>query len=325
MSNSEKFEVYVADEVEEQFELCGESTPYLQSRALREEQMATLGKDAELLSGMRRRALGHVIMSAISLIWSQTISPACPQKIWFDSMHMCDIVAARGLTFGNQATSCVMAVLRILSKAEDARCILSSHHLSTLTELLRRRCVAAQPALPDDIDSAERSILRCLGWQIGFPSIHSWLSAFLSRLRVLAKSRLMAQEPDVGAVLTQLWQQSYTLGAAVVMHVAPIGWLAPRSLAMGLLGLGCARVGVLPLRDARPEWIGAAGWEQVYVRAMGPVPEPRAGSDAVKVTQAIQLATDSSMAAVRDACGRVALVVPDVNVLMLGARELVAV
>jgi hypothetical protein len=316
-------ELYVTDEVEEQFELCGESTPYLQSRALREERMATPVKDAELLSGTCRHALGHFLMSAISLIWTRDIRGACPQKVWFDGMHMCDVLAARGLNFADQATSHAIAVLRVLSKAEDATRSLPSDRLSATTEVLRRHGAAMQPALPEDIDSAERRILRCLGWQIWSPSLHSWLSAFLSRLRVLSKQYLTDQ-PDFEAVLMQLWRQTYTCGSAVVMHVASIGWLAPRSSATGLLGLGCVRAGVLPLHDARPEWLGAAEWEQAYVRAMGPVPAFKAGSDAVKITQILQLATDSSMVTVKDTCGRVALVLPDANGPMQGAREPVA-
>lgn len=314
-------ELCITDDVEEQFELCGESTPYLQSRALCEEKMAMPGKDAELLSGARRLALGHFLMAAISQIWTGTTGPACPQKVWFDSMHTCDILAARGLAFANQATSHALAVLRILSKAEDATRRLPSDRLSTQANLLRRHCVAVQPALPEDIDRAERSILHCLGWQIYSPSLHSWLAAFLSRIRVLSKEYLLDQEPDFGAVLTQLWQQSYTCGTAVVMHVASIGLLAPRSLAMGLLGLSCVRAGVLPLHDARPDWMGTDEWEQVYVRAMGPVPPFKDGWDTAKLKQIIQLATDNSMAAVKDTCGRVARVLPDVTLLTQVARQ----
>jgi len=316
-------EINVPDEVEEQFELCGESTPYLQSRERREEHMATAGKDAELLSDGRRLVVGQFLMSAVSQIWTGASRRGCLQKVWFDSMQMCDILAARGLDFGDGASATAAAVLRILWKVDDGTHTLPSESLSTLTEVIRRHGVAIQTATPEEIDGAENRILRSLGWQIWSPSLHSWLAAFFSRLSVLVKQHLTEQEEsEFGAVLMQLWQQSYTYGTAVVMHVASLGPLAPRNLAMGLLGLGCVRAGVLPLHGARPEWLAADEWEKVYVRAMGPVPALRADSYAAKITEIIQVATDSSMGAVKDACGRVAMVVPDVPSL---ARETAAI
>jgi hypothetical protein len=317
-------ELSVPDEVEEQFELVGESTPYLRSRARREERMAMPGKDAELLSDGRRLVVGQFLMTAISQIWTGG-RRACLQKVWFDGMQLCDVVASRGLDFGEAgAAAHCAAVLRILWKADDGAHTLPSESLSTLTDHLRRHGVAVQTATPEDIDAAESRILRRLGWQIWSPSLHSWLAAFYSRLRVLVKQHLPEQEDtEFGAVLMQLWQQSYTFGTAVVMHVASLGLLAPRNLGMGLLGLGFVRAGALPLQSVRPGWLGAAEWEHVYVRAMGPVPACKGGSHADTITQLIQLATDSSIGAVKDACGRVAMVVPDVP--MLGARETVAI
>jgi len=316
-------ELLVPDEVEEQFELCGESTPYLRSRARREERMAMPGKGAELLSDGRRLVVGQFLMSAISQIWTGAGRRACLQKVWFDSMQMCDILASRGLDFGGGASCNAAAVLRILWKAEDGTHTLPSDSLSTLTEVLRRHGVAVQAATPEDIDAAESRILSALGWQIWSPSLHSWLAALLSRLRVLGRQHLAGRWAGFGAVLVQLWQQSYSCGTAVVLHEASVGLLAPRSLAMGLLGLGCVRAGVLPLDDLRPEWLGAAEWEQVYVRAMGPVPTVEPDWDADTLTQIIQLAFDSEMGAVRNACGRVALVVSGVP--REGARQHVAV
>ncbi|CAK0875580.1 unnamed protein product [Prorocentrum cordatum] len=286
--------------------------------------MAMPGKGAELLSDGRRLVVGQFLMSAISQIWTGAGRRACLQKVWFDSMQMCDILASLGLDFGGGASCNAAAVLRILWKAEDGTHTLPSDSLSTLTEVLRRHGVAVQAATPEDIDAAESRILSALGWQIWSPSLHSWLAAFFSRLRVLVKQHLTEQEEsEFGAVLTQLWQQSYTCGTALVMHVASLGPLAPRSLAVGLLGLGCVRAGALPLHSARPARLGAAEWEQVYVKAMGPVPAFKADSHAAKIIQIIMFATDSSMDAVKDACGRVAMVIPDVP--MLGAREAVAI
>lgn len=312
------------DEVEEQFELCGESTPYLQSRALRETRMAMPRKDAVLLSDNHRLVVGQFLMSAISQIWTGAKRRNCLQKVWFDSMQMCDILAARGLDFGDGASAHTIAALRILWKAEDVTRTLPSDSLSALTDVIRAHGVAVQAATPEDIDEAEMDILQRLDWQIGCPSLHSWLAAFFSRLSVLVKKHLTEQEEsEFGAVLMQLWQQSYTCGTAVVMHVATLGPLAPRSLAMGLLGLGCVRAGALPLDSVRPEGLTAAEWEQVYVQAMGPVPAFKAEPHAAKITQIIQLATDSSMGAFKDACGLVAMVIPDVP--SLGAREAAAI
>jgi hypothetical protein len=308
--------------VEEQFELRGESTPLLESRVLREERMLAGGSGGALLAQPRRLVLGQILMSAASQIWAGTARRACLLKVWFDSMHMCDILASRGLNFADQATSHAMAVLRILWKAEDATRLLSSDSLSTLAEVLMRQGLAVQPVLPDEIDNAEGRILRCLGWQISSPSFHSWLVAFFSRLMVVAKRSLTEkEESDFGAALTQLWDSIYRCGTAVVMHNASLGQLAPRSLALGLLGLGCVRAGVLPLHGARPEWLGAAEWEQVYARAMGSVPVFQADWDAKELMEIIQLATDSNMDVVKDACWRVALVLAGVP--MAGA-ELVA-
>lgn len=298
----------IADEVEEQFELCGVSTPCLQRRARLEERMAMPGKDAELFAGTHRFALGQYLGFLASAIahMAGTTRAVCSQKLWFDSMHMCDILAARGLDFSGQATSYATAVLRILWKAENATRTLPSEHLSRLTETLWRQGVAVHAALPQDIDSAERRILRCLGWQVLFPSIHWWLATFFSRLRVLTKQHLTdREESEFQAVVPQLWQQSCFCGTAVVTRAASLGASAPRTLAMGLLGLGCVRAGMLQLHGVRPERIGAAEWEQAYTRVVGPLPAFREDSYAAKIAQIIQLATDSSMDAVRDACGHI--------------------
>lgn len=307
-------ELSITDEMEEQFELSGESTPYLQSLALLERQLALPGRDSQLLGHTHRRALGQFLMSAISEIWGRAARKACSHKVWFESMHMCDFLAARGLDFaGQEATPHAAAVLRILLKA-DARCsLLPSDSLSALTRVIPYGA-AVQPALPQDIDSAESNILRCLEWQIQLPSLYSWLAAFFSRLRALIKPHLTAREESkFEAASRQMWHQSCSFGVAVVMHVASLGPLAPRSLATGLLGLCCVRAGVLPLHDARPAWLGAAGWEQAYAGAMGPAPASEADSRAAKIPQVIQLATSSSMDAVRDACGRVAQVIQDLS------------
>ncbi|CAK0806053.1 unnamed protein product [Prorocentrum cordatum] len=312
----------VAEEVEEMLELCGVSTPCLRSCALLEERMATPGKDAELIADARRLALGQTLrflVSAIAERWAGTSSAVCLQKLWFDSMHLCDILAARGLDFAHRATSHATAVLRILWKAEDATRTLPSGCLSALTEVLWRHGVAAEPALPEDIDSAERSILHCLGWQIWLPSLHWWLAAFFSRLRVLARERLAAaEEAELAAAMPQLWQHSYAIGAAVVARAASLGPAAPRALAAGLLALGCVRAGLLPLHGIRPERLGAADWEQVCARAVGSATACPAGALAAEVAQILQLATDSSLGAVGEACWLVALAVPDA--LLLRAR-----
>jgi hypothetical protein len=316
----EPADLSVPDEVEEEFELCGESTPYLRSRAQREEHMAMRGKGAELISDTRRLVLGQFLRAQISQIWTGAGRAACCPKVWFDSMQLCDILAARGLDFGSGDSSHAAAVLRILWKAEDARRTLPSDFLPKLTDVLRRRGLPVQPVMPEDIDKAESRILRCLGWQVWVPSLHSWLAAFFSRFGILVKQRLPEQaKSEFEAVLTRLWLHSYACGVAVVTRVALVGPLAPRSLAMGLLGLGCVRAGLLPLHDARPEWLGAAEWEEVFVQAMGPLPTFKVDSDATKIKEIIRLATDSSQDAVRDACGRAALTVSDGP--MLGAEE----
>eukprot|EP00959_Pyramimonas_sp_CCMP1952_P297737 6228461-Pyramimonas_sp.AAC.1 len=71
--------------------------------------MAALGKDAVLLSVPSRLALARFLMAAISKVWGQATRAACPQKAWFDSMHMCDVLAARGLNFDDQAASHAIA------------------------------------------------------------------------------------------------------------------------------------------------------------------------------------------------------------------------
>jgi len=321
-------ELIISDQVEEQFELCGESTLFLRTRALRESRMLREGISGALLSINRRLVLGQILIAAISQIWTGATRRACLQKVWFESMHMCDVVRSRGLDFANQTTSHAMAVLRLLWKAEDATRTLPSASLSTLADMVRRHGLDEQPVRPDDIDSAESRILRCLGWQISSPSFHSWLTAFFSRLMVLITEHLTDQEESARfrAALQMLWLPIYARGSAVVMHNASLGQLAPRSLALGLLGLGCVQAGVLPLQGARPEWMGAAEWEQVYARAMGPVlavAASSAGDSRSLSWQIIELATDSIMDAVRDVCWRVALVVPGVP--MAGAQEPAAV
>ena len=302
------------------------STTYLQKYALLEERMAMPCDDAELITDKRRLALGQFLKSAIWQIWSRTNSRTCLQKIWLDSMQMCDILAGSGVNFADQATSHAIAVLRIMRKTEDGTCRLPSDALSTLTVVLARQCPDLKSALPQEIDSAELHILRCVSMMdmMLAPSLHSWLAAFFSRLIVLTQQHLTGQEESVfGAVMVQLWKQIYTRGIVVVMHVPSPGLLAPRSLAMGLLGLGFVSAGMLPLHGARPEWLEADEWERVYVRAMGPVPAANADAPAAMITQIIQLATGSSMDAFNDACGRVAFVV--VDVALLGATEPVSV
>jgi len=325
-------ELLVPDEVEEQFELCGESTPYLRSRARREERMAMPGKGAELLSDGRRLVVGQFLMSAISQIWTGAAGRACLQKVWFDSMHLCDLAQSLGLDVAGQAMSHAMAVVRILWKAEDATRSLPSASLATLTEVFSRGGFGLPPALPDDIDGAERRILHCLGWQGSSPSFHSWLAAFFSRLAVLLRQHLagragrgeraaegavLQREADVEAVLQQLWGPIYACGTAVVMHNASLGQLPPRSLAIGLLVLGCVRAGVLPVDCTRPAWFGPAEWEQVYARAMGPAPAFQGHPDGKELAAIVQVATDSGLGAVQEACLQVALAVPGVPMASL--------
>ncbi|CAK0896784.1 unnamed protein product [Prorocentrum cordatum] len=315
----------IADDVEEQFELCGVSTPHLQSRALVERRMAVPGKDAHPIAGTRRLALGRFLrhlLSAIAHGCGGTIRTDVLQQVWFDSMHMCDILAARGLNFAHHATSHATAVLRILWKMRDATLTLPSNHLSKLTEVLWKHGMAVQPVLPEDINSAESRILFCLGWQVWLPSLHWWLATFFSRLRVLTKQQpANREESEFEAVMTQMWQRSYTCSLAVVMHVASLGQSAPRLSATGLLGLCCVRAGLLQLHDVCPERLGAPEWEGVYARAMGTVPAFRAGSRVANAAQIVQAATGSSRDAIRGACWHVALALSDA--CPAGAQETV--
>lgn len=220
---------------------------------------------------------------------------------------MCDVLAVRGVALGTpQLTAHALAVLRILWKVDNATRSLPSDRLAHLVDWLREHGHAVPPARPEEIDRAEVNILRVLGWQVVLPSLHSWLSAFCSRFRVLTKLSA-CDGTDFAPILAWVWKRSYMCGTAVAMQKAVAGKLAPRILAAGLLGLCFVGARALPLQDLRPEDAEADEWERIYTQAMGPAPDCNVSLEVRRqVVQFMAFAFDVGPGELREACSAAA-------------------
>jgi hypothetical protein len=97
---------------------------------------------------------------------------------------------------------------------------------------------------PEMVYAKELELLRSLAWQVGWPTTHVWASAAFLRFNVLTRSAL-------ATLVERVWQQGQLYSMMIVSRRSSMD-PPPRQLANGLLCLGLAAAGLLPLEELCP-------------------------------------------------------------------------
>lgn len=120
---------------------------------------------------------------------------------------------------------------------------------------------AGKAALSEDVllvadDQAENKMLEAINWQLGLPSVHSWMLMLCQRLRILSRGMLTV-------AVDRVYVEGLAHAQWLVLRNDTSATMAPRRVANGLLCLGLAIEGVLPFGDLRPADISPNEWEEL--------------------------------------------------------------
>jgi len=117
------------------------------------------------------------------------------------------------------------------------------------------------------IQSQERHILSTLGWRIHVPTIDSWSTMFIARFNVLTRNLLVQK-------LQWVQYQSLSSSQLLMMKQAFTKERSPRTLAVGLLGIGLVAAGLFPMQAFKPPNLTCEEWSDMFkdIQANGQQP-----------------------------------------------------
>lgn len=167
------------------------------------------------------------------------------------------IHALKGTRFPS-LTACI-ALVRLVKKSEKVNIPGQDADTGPLLQIAASFYPSVQ-ATEDEVSRQEVAVLRALGWRIYMPSIQSWLEKFVIRLNVLTNDMLAAS-------LAWILEQSVFPATVLVMTLPTTSALPPQRQARGLLGLGLASAGLLPLHELQPLHECHERWEELFIRS----------------------------------------------------------
>jgi len=187
-----------------------------------------------------------------SLARSMGMSHGCCLQL----ANLFDLYCIHGEQFSS-LTTCI-ALVRLVKKSEKVN-IPGQADTGPLVQIAARLCPNVQTT-GEEVSRQEVAILQAVGWSLYLPSIQSWLEKFVIRLNVLTNDLLAAS-------LAWILEKSLLPATVLVMMFPTNSALPPQRQARGLLGLGLASAGLLPLCALRPLCECHERWEELFIRS----------------------------------------------------------
>lgn len=233
-------------------------------------------------------------------------------KAWFDAVLLFDLYCLRATTHvqAQDLPAICTALVMLLQKADDSMSVPRMDNLVTYGNNFRQFLNAQHnidaPVLTANVVSErEMLVLEALRWQINMPTVDVWLSCICARINSLTRMSLLA-------MLVPVWQQSLLLARAIVLAHPFLPSLTPERLARGLLSLGCVAAKLLPRSSfgiRETDNLGEAfPMQPVFVAA-----SEQEDARNEFLTEAMQLATRSTLATLQEDCELVRIALRDVD------------
>jgi len=204
--------------------------------------------------------------AALQFLTSLVELSGLPQSTWFDAVLLLDLCYLSGRVGEEVLPSVCTVLVTVLGKNESATSTVRLADLSILTTRFAMWMsgmgyyVLCQEVTKVELRKQETAVLSALDWQLNWPSVRTWLSAFCDRFDVLLRHTMTSN-------IEWIFAQSIFSASSLVAHHPASATMAPQRMANGLLCIFLVVARMVPLAALRPAHLSQEEWEERFCKS----------------------------------------------------------